>query len=408
LAFARLVHFVGFHLEQAWRYRTELGAASDALTQEAGERLWAAARSASRRMKISSAVGLYERALTILPEEPTGDLLRELAATLARAQDGARAWIIAERAIQRARSAGNRRGELRARLDCLWQMPPDPPGIREAAPIRHDAEELIPELVELEDDAGLTSAWQLVAMSETSSGQHEMAAAALQKALRYARRLGDPMEESEVRVLLLGSTFAGSVHVDEAIARCEQELRNAQAEWGIEASALAFTAVLHAMRGDFDLARRRIARATELTEEFNLWIVSPAHVHAMVEMLAEDFAAAEEILRAAEGEIDANAYREWWGMGFLTRALIAATLCAQGRFEEAASLTEEMPSARRLGPSTHRLAKREGTSPRAAGPAGRGDRARRRGSRVQRAHRRSQSSRGRPPGPSGRPQPVRP
>jgi predicted ATPase len=44
------LEIVGFHLEQAWRYRIELGAARDggrALAREAGERLWAAARSAS-------------------------------------------------------------------------------------------------------------------------------------------------------------------------------------------------------------------------------------------------------------------------------------------------------------------------------------------------------------------------
>ena len=58
---------VGYHLEQAYRYRVELApvdAAAEALALRAGERLG----SAARRADVSAVIGLSKRALALLPE----------------------------------------------------------------------------------------------------------------------------------------------------------------------------------------------------------------------------------------------------------------------------------------------------------------------------------------------------
>jgi class 3 adenylate cyclase len=85
------LEIVGFHLEQAWRYHSELGKSDDALACEAGERLWKAARAASERMDVPAALALYERANALLSDEPTGELLQEFGAAVNRTGDDARA-----------------------------------------------------------------------------------------------------------------------------------------------------------------------------------------------------------------------------------------------------------------------------------------------------------------------------
>ena len=62
---------VGYHLEQAYRYRVELApvdSAAEALALRAGERLGSAAGRAARRADASAAIGLSKRALALLPE----------------------------------------------------------------------------------------------------------------------------------------------------------------------------------------------------------------------------------------------------------------------------------------------------------------------------------------------------
>ncbi len=72
-----LDEILGYHLEQAWRYRTELGAASDPeLMAAARARLEAAAHRALLRDDSAAALNLIERALALVPEGEI-DLLLE-------------------------------------------------------------------------------------------------------------------------------------------------------------------------------------------------------------------------------------------------------------------------------------------------------------------------------------------
>jgi class 3 adenylate cyclase/tetratricopeptide (TPR) repeat protein len=290
------LEIVGFHLEQAWRYRTELGASGDeehALAREAGHRLWAAARNASVRMEFPSAVGLFDRATALLSDEQSGELLQEFGAALNRNGDPDSARVIVERAIEQAGKARNRRVELLARLDKFW-IPPDAPGQRQYSEVRREVKELIPALETLDDDLALTKAWQLMAMGDHSLGAHASAEEDLKLALQYARRFGDRLEETEVRVSMMQTFYDGAVSVDEVIGRCEQELRDARGDWMITAGALAYLGGLHAMRGDFDRARELVDGSLAVVEEFKVLNVYPTFERRDVELLAGDLAAAEE------------------------------------------------------------------------------------------------------------------
>ena len=340
------VEIVGHHLEQAWRYRTELGspgAVEAALAREAGERLWAAARNATVRMEFPSAVGLYARAVELLLEEPTGALLQEFGAALNRGLDP-RARGVIESAIERARTAGNREVEFRARLDSFW-IPPveaDAPQLQYETMLR-GARELIPDLESIGDDLSLTKAWQLAAMGDMfGAGQNGAAAEDLQRARIHARRLGDRLEESEIRVSLLVAAYRGDMPVADALRLCEDELREAAGEWMVEAAALACSGGLLAMQRQFDPARERLDRSARLCDEFNVPNVHPWIWRRDVELLAGNPAGAEHWLRLAESEF--TRLQEWWGFGFDARTSLADVLCSQGRYEEAAHMTESLPA----------------------------------------------------------------
>ncbi len=79
--------FLAYHLEQAHRYRTELGAedeATDALAARAGELFASAGRRAFMRGDWPATVNLYERALALLAQDsaPRRRLMPDLALAL--------------------------------------------------------------------------------------------------------------------------------------------------------------------------------------------------------------------------------------------------------------------------------------------------------------------------------------
>jgi class 3 adenylate cyclase/tetratricopeptide (TPR) repeat protein len=332
---------VAFHLEQASRYRSELGSGDEALAREAGERLWEAARNASVRMDFLSAVGLFERAIALLPEDDTGALLQEFGAALNRGVNrNARAVI--DRAIDLAQQSGNRPVELRARLDSLWA-----PAVGGSSQLQYgesarEARALIPDLEAIEDDLSLTKAWQLAALGDLYLAHHRDAEEALTNALAAARRAGDRIEESEVRVSQLVTAYEGDVPVDDCLRRCDAELDAVDGERMVEAAALACGAGLRAMLGSFDPARELLKRCVALCEEFNVFNVQPLFWGRDVEMLAGNPVRVEQELRRAREQL--TPVKTGWGLEFAIRALLADTLCAQGRYAEAKAETDVMPA----------------------------------------------------------------
>src|SRR5207248_4835149 len=77
----------------------------------------------------------------------------------------------------------------------------------------------------------------------------------------HARRFGDRLEETEVRVSLMRVLYDGELAIDEVIRRCERELRDARGDWMITAGALAYSGGLYAMLGEIDRARELVDRS---------------------------------------------------------------------------------------------------------------------------------------------------
>jgi tetratricopeptide (TPR) repeat protein len=117
-ALVELDEVVGYHLEQAVRYRNELGQpADDTLAVAARERLTVAGRRALNRLDFGGAAGLLERAAEVAPPEEVDLALEiDLIEALSWQEDAEQALKRAQSVIERATAAGDRIGELSGRI----------------------------------------------------------------------------------------------------------------------------------------------------------------------------------------------------------------------------------------------------------------------------------------------------
>lgn len=367
-----LEEIVGYHLEQAFRYRTELGPPGQAeaeLAERASARLAAAGSRAFSRLDTPAAVGLLERATGLLPDDAPRrlELLPSLGRALLEAGELTRADDVLTHAIAAADAAGHEGIRWRAVIE------------REALRFQTDelaspdelvrvANEAIPELERLGDALGLAHAWHLLSDAHWSACRFGASAETLERALAYARRAGDRRAEAEILGGLAAALFFGPTPVPEAVARCDALRDEARGDPGAEPTVLVTLAGLQAMGGRFDTARELYGQGRAILEELGLrlrlaWIT---YVAASIELLAGDPQAAErefrdgfEMLREM-GEKDALPTQA---------AGLAEALYELGRYDDALELTvvseqtaavEDTGSQVRWRLTRARLAAREG------------------------------------------------
>jgi class 3 adenylate cyclase/tetratricopeptide (TPR) repeat protein len=333
----------GYHLEQSYRYRDELGSLDDharSLGERAGELLTAAGCQASARDDIPAAVNLLERGVALLPRtSPSrGFALLELAVALMRSGSFAEAEGALEEALALARSDGNRQLELRTLIEREFFRiftNAETPGHE----VTRIAEEAIPALEALGDDAGVARAWHLLSEPPVNACRWSERAAALEHALEHARRAGDTREVARAAGFLMQAIQLGPTPVDDAIGRAHLFLRESEDDRLLTASILSSLGVLLAMRGESGEARTQWARARALWDELGM-----PHSRALraidgaaIELLAGDVEAAERELRTG--------YRMYEEIGDMhLRPTIAAYLAvalAQGnRFADAEKIAQ--------------------------------------------------------------------
>ena len=184
-----LDEILGYHLEQAARYRQELGQADPTLAERAGERLAAAGRRAAWRGDERAAAGLLERALELTRSAKLDVVLElDLAEALSR-RDGAKAAAIAAAAAERARAAGDETGELLARVGAAYHrvfLSTD--AVDE---LERLARKALPLLEQAENHAGLVHVWHALGHGVANlRGRFEDWAQASEQALGHARLAG--------------------------------------------------------------------------------------------------------------------------------------------------------------------------------------------------------------------------
>ena len=300
---------VGYHLEQAFRYRQELGPVDErarAVARRAAERLIAAGRRAFERSDTSATANLLGRSAALLePADPVRvailpDLGRVLNA-IGRFEDAQACFT---EALERSEAARDERTLAIARvLSSLLDLGPD----ATPADRRRIADESAAVFERLGDDRGLALCWRLRGYASWEEGKAAGDAAAAARALGHARRAGDRREEAIIAGDLSADLVQGPTPVAEGIRRCQEILAEAPDDRGIELAMSHALAHLHARLGQFESARPLAARCREIAVEGGERVTAAmmTEVSWDVEMLAGDHDAAERAITEGRDELAA-------------------------------------------------------------------------------------------------------
>jgi class 3 adenylate cyclase/tetratricopeptide (TPR) repeat protein len=339
---AELDEIVGYHLEQAHRYREELGPLGRGgadLAARAGERLAAAGRRAVvRGGDAAAASSLITRAVSLLPSDHPlrGELLVELTSLLMTIGAFERADEVVGEALSTAKAAGDVRLEMRALIEREFFKVFTAQEVTSSVP--EVTARAIPVLEEAEDHLGLAWAWRLRGEVAVLAGHWGDRVEALERALEQARQATDAREQATLVGLLTMALYFGPTPAGDAIARCTDLLEEVS-EHSIEAAIWSSLAGLLAMRGDFAEARRLWASAGERYEELGLGYRRAVRctIGADIETLAGDPDAAEQELRRGYETLERMGEK---GARVVVAAYLADTLCRAGRDDEAAEYAD--------------------------------------------------------------------
>ena len=335
---------LGYHLEQAHRYLSELGPLDEsglAIGADAAGRLASAGRRAFARGDVPAAANLYGRAAAVLPEDAPArlELLPEYGEALLQTGRFEEAEVVLEDAIDRAGRAGTPTVVANASLVRLLVR------LRAGDPEswRKEAAEAIAEAMavfeQAGDDAGLAKAWRLLAWTHGTACRFGNAAEASDRALDHARKAGDARQQARAATAYAAAALYGPTPVTEAIERCERMVAEVSGDRQAEGVVSALLASLLAMNGSYERARTLAGRGLSMLEELGLEVeVASARLESWrVEMFAGDVEAAERELRHAYDLLVAAGERYFLST---IAGLLGQTLYALERFDEVEPLCE--------------------------------------------------------------------
>jgi tetratricopeptide (TPR) repeat protein len=334
---------LGYHLEQAYRYRTELGPLDDhgvELGIRAAERLASAGSRAIGRGDMPAAASLLGRAAAVLPVAHRTRpwlLIRTGEARLELGEFAVAARLIDE-AIDVAAELADESLEATARIERL-RLRYMTEAAGSDAQVTAQVKQLMPALEAAEDEAGLARAWRIMTYIQAAATQWGAAETAATAMLDHARAAGDRLMEIRGLPALAGIARYGPLPVPEALSRCADLLSRAEGDRRAEALIERAIAHLRAMQSDFTTAREIYSRVRRTLVELG-WNFDAALVSldsGPIEMLAGDPAAAERELRRDYELLEGMGERNYIST---TAAYLAEAVYRLGRDEEASALTD--------------------------------------------------------------------
>jgi tetratricopeptide (TPR) repeat protein len=333
---AEYEELLGYHLEQAFRYRTELSRVdewAEAVAARGGSRLASAGRRALTRGDVPAAVNLLERAVSLLGEAEgcPPDVLLYLGAALHEAGELARADAVLGEAVATAERAGEAVAAERARIERSALRFYLDPAYDEEEAVRV-AQKAIGVFTQAGDEVGLAEAWRHLAYPKWNACRLAEMEEMLAEALVHAERAGDERARDDILNSLCRVAIISPTPVERGIQRCRDTLDGA----GRELAAVAEVAlgVLVAMQGGFAEARERVARSHAALEELGhgLKLAAGSMYTAYIELLADNVSAAEHELRRGYHAFDRMGERSQLSS---TAALLGFALEKQGLVDEA-------------------------------------------------------------------------
>ena len=337
-----LEEILGYHLEQAYGYRAELGpvdAAGRDLARRASALLASAGRRAEARSDVPATINLLERAVKLLPD---GDaeavaIYPDLGTAVAESGDLPRA----EDLYRRARELGDPRTALIARQRGIWN---DLMRGGSMAVAVGPIEETVEEAERLGDVSILAEGLTRLGVIASWLGENDRALTLLRRAVADAKTSGDPRILADATRWVALVLLWGSTPVGEALPEVRRLAESTGGAGFAYAELLVVEGTLLALTGDFEGGRALAAEGRRQLLELGqkvqyAGIGQPA---AILELLAGDAPAAERIMREAREILDAAGER-----GFLSTvsALLGLAVARQGRYDEADRFADESREA---------------------------------------------------------------
>jgi len=340
---------LGYHLEQAHRYLSELGpldAKGREIGRDAARRLYAAGRRSFARGDPHAAGNLLHRAIALLAEDDPLRLpmLPDVGEVLLELGKFVEAKAIVDEAHAKAEAIGNQRVAAAAVLTRMQLQQHS--GDSDSSWVDATQELTKTTIPMLERDgahAELARAWRLVAMVQQSSGHLGQAVGTIAKVIEHARLAGDERLMTRSALGLTLCAIYGPTPVAEAIQQCEALIAGDFGDRQVQSLVICKIAHLHAMNGDHATGRENARAARAVLRDLGQGVRSASSSLdlAMVELLAGDPAAAERELRDDVEMLEAMG--ETYFLSTMA-AVLAWAVRDQGRDDEALELTKTAES----------------------------------------------------------------
>jgi tetratricopeptide (TPR) repeat protein len=327
---AEVEEILGYHLEMAWRYRSELGLEVDpALGERAAVLLWSAGRRAFHRTDNSGAVGLLGRAAALLPADDPRRLEIDLLLGIVAFDEGRvdDAQELLAQGLAAAELAGNERIAWRLRIEAAdietW--------LSSDGQVRERMETLgrqaIDALEPLGDLAGLARAHRLLGDAHVWRGRWEEGAAAYVEGRRLAIEAGDEREAAERPSQ--GVAF-GPIPVATAVGMAEASVEATRRR---NPDGISSLGLILAMAGRREEGLALMDEATERATELGEWRAASVRMyHAFGLLVLDEPETAERVIRPAVEALVRMGERNLMPSAAI---LLAEALYRQGRLDEA-------------------------------------------------------------------------
>ncbi len=335
---------VAYHLEQAFRYRAELGPVDEAVERlaiRAGTHAAAAGRRAVARGDMPATVKLLGKAAALLPSDDPDRLalLPHLADSLIQVGEQDRAASVHDEMLEGALRTHDPALEARARMDrYTWQLVTDPVSTSGVG-LRRVVEDA---LTEFERSA---SEEHLAAGLEALGIMHRLVTgdiAAMLDAGERGLRLGDARSSAAATSadIIAQALVVGSTPCDVALARLETLLGDFADEPMVRAAVGLRAALVLAMLERFGEARDQAAASSEVFEELSQprWSAEAAYAIGLIDWWEGDASAAERAMRASRGSFERRGEAD----AALVAADLALVLFDLGRHAEAHTLARSI------------------------------------------------------------------
>jgi class 3 adenylate cyclase/tetratricopeptide (TPR) repeat protein len=334
---------LGYHLEQAHRYLSELGplnAEGRAIGEDAARRLANAAERARARGDLNAAANLFKRATTLLPADHPHriSLLPDYGETLMGLGDFAGARTV----LADGEAAADRLSDARVKassqiVGMFVRLFSAEQGEWGDDTLRR-AHELIPIFERDAAHGELARAWRLIAIVHAIAGRYTLDSEAAERSIHHARLAGNDRLVARIGGHIAEIALMGTTPVKTAIEQCQQLLADGLSDRHVEGKVSCTLAQLKAMNGELQAARALYRRGRAMLRELGQGVLaaSTGIDLALVELLGGDLALAEREVRQ--------------DYDFLTRAgesyylstvaaLLSRLVRDQGRDEEALALS---------------------------------------------------------------------